>query len=425
MGNSALAVRGNAMRHVVTNHMVAHLWAQQHPELTWARNSADSYSFNGVRLVSYNTTVARFTDATLPKEDDPEQWERVVLFLDWNRGVTTSRHIHMGLRALRPGFMWFRVDSVGTSYSEPDHQRNAAALFDKYREHVARIIKPHVYLYGYGESVADRERAIYDASRTYRRYCQAFNVPEPNPNFEAHIAHLHANFRRYYDPKAADQRNKASARAHLRNADMIGRCYAFLEGVLPKPPHDWQNKRVPYEVRSRIRGILHPYRSAEHGAITPEQWINGAGNANGYQLDWPNYTLLRRKGDKLETSQGANVPWSDALRAFIAAQGIRLGRYSEIPRDSNGGLSYPQGEGPRVGYFRIDRIDPDGTMYAGCHTLRWSEMQRLAIREVPHLVKPRYPLPALREPTLAQQWAKHDAAQWREVEADRMRAKAR
>lgn len=414
------------MRHVVTNNMVAHLWAQQDPELTWARNSAHSYSFDGARLVSYSTTVARFTDATLPKPDDPTQWERVVLFgPGW--GHTTARHISAGLRALRPGFTYFYVPSVGTAYSGPDHELNAKALYEQYREEVARIVKPHVYFYGYKDTLADRKRAIYAASRTYRRYCQAFNVPEPYPNFEAHIAQMHANFQRYYDPHAKLMRDRVNARAHLRVADMISRCYAFLEGVLPKPPKEWESKRVPYDARSRIRSILHPYRG-QRSPISPEQWIEGEGDAARlyyYGADWPPYTLLRRKGNMLETSQGASVPWCDALRAFIAAQGIRLGRFCTFKRDDNGALSYPRGEGPRVGYFRIDRIDPDGTMYAGCHTLRWSEMQRLAIREVPHLVKPRYPLPALREPTLAQQWAKHDAAQWREVEADRMRAKAR
>jgi hypothetical protein len=36
-----------------------------------------------------------------------------------------------------------------------------------------------------------------------------------------------------------------------------------------------------------------------------------------------------------------------------------------------------------------------GNMIAGCHTLKFEDMARLAFQEVPHLVKACFPLPAV------------------------------
>lgn len=61
--------------------------------------------------------------------------------------------------------------------------------------------------------------------------------------------------------------------------------------------------------------------------------------------------------------------------------------------------SYPiahfTGAGHRIGHFTLDKIEPNGDCKVGCHRLNFAEMTRLAIKEVPHLVRPAYPLPVV------------------------------
>lgn len=125
------------------------------------------------------------------------------------------------------------------------------------------------------------------------------------------------------------------------------------------------------------------YRPAE--VVTPEQWRNGKGHATSTIQGVPSYsmTLLRRKGEKLETSRGAVVPWDHALKAFEVVQRCR----------ATGRTYQRNGHTVHVGHFAIDRIDAEGNMTAGCHSLTFEEMEALAIREAPHALKPRFPLP--------------------------------
>jgi hypothetical protein len=116
--------------------------------------------------------------------------------------------------------------------------------------------------------------------------------------------------------------------------------------------------------------------------ISADEWRNGSGDI--YQYGFAD-TLLRRKGDTLQTSRGADCPFAHAVIAFRKAQECR----------ANGTTWQRNGQQIRVGHFNVDSIDAQGNMRAGCHSLKWEEMERLAIREIPHVVKPRFGLPAL------------------------------
>ncbi len=134
--------------------------------------------------------------------------------------------------------------------------------------------------------------------------------------------------------------------------------------------------------------LVHMRRMAELDAkagrkrVTPDAWQSGIGAANQYGYS---ETLVRRKGDTLETSRGASCPFAHAVVAFVKAQDCRR----------TGNAWKRNGQTIRVGHFQVDSIDAEGNMIAGCHTLEWQEMLRLALKEVPHLVKPRFGLPAV------------------------------
>lgn len=77
---------------------------------------------------------------------------------------------------------------------------------------------------------------------------------------------------------------------------------------------------------------------------------------------------LRVVGDTLETSHGASVPLDHAVKAF---------RFLKLCRES-GKVWERNGHSIRVGHFNIDRIEANGDFKAGCHEIRWAEVERIA-----------------------------------------------
>lgn len=79
------------------------------------------------------------------------------------------------------------------------------------------------------------------------------------------------------------------------------------------------------------------------------------------------------KGGTLETSQGATVPLRHAFRVFQFIAACR----------ADGKAWTPGAWGPariRVGHFTVDRVDSTGNFLAGCHSIKWPEVSRLADR---------------------------------------------
>lgn len=142
-------------------------------------------------------------------------------------------------------------------------------------------------------------------------------------------------------------------------------------------------KQVNATITAEAQQIVYERQRASWSKpkVTKDDWRDGAGDK--YQSFGE--TLLRRRGDTLQTSRGAECPFAHAVIAFRKAQECR----------ANGTTWHRNGQQLRVGLFSVDSIDAQGNMRAGCHSLTWEEMERLAIREVPHLVKPRFGLPVV------------------------------
>ena len=78
--------------------------------------------------------------------------------------------------------------------------------------------------------------------------------------------------------------------------------------------------------------------------------------------------MLRIDGDEVLTSRGARFPISHAKRALAF---VRKVRESGQPYVRNGHTIH-------LGPYAIDRIEPDGTVKAGCHVVSWQEIERIA-----------------------------------------------
>lgn len=79
-------------------------------------------------------------------------------------------------------------------------------------------------------------------------------------------------------------------------------------------------------------------------------------------------TYLRINGDEVETSRGARFPVEHAKRGLALIQAV-VARGEEWR--TNGHTCH-------LGHYRIDRIESNGTVHAGCHVVSYSEISRIA-----------------------------------------------
>ncbi len=81
--------------------------------------------------------------------------------------------------------------------------------------------------------------------------------------------------------------------------------------------------------------------------------------------------MLRVTGDMVVTSWGAECPLDDARRVFALYKRLR-DKGETITR----GVLW--GDETKLGHFRLDSIDADGNVKAGCHTIYRAELERVA-----------------------------------------------
>lgn len=94
-----------------------------------------------------------------------------------------------------------------------------------------------------------------------------------------------------------------------------------------------------------------------------EKWRNGE---NVYIQAYPD-TLLRVVGDEVQTSKGARFPVGDAVKAYRLVCAVRA-RGAEWRRN---------GQRMPVGAFELDLISAKGDVKAGCHFVRWAEIEKV------------------------------------------------
>ena len=78
--------------------------------------------------------------------------------------------------------------------------------------------------------------------------------------------------------------------------------------------------------------------------------------------------MLRLVGNEVQTSLGARFPVSHALNGLAFVRKVR----------ESGQEFQRNGHSIHLGNYAIDRIEPDGTVHAGCHVVTWDEIERIA-----------------------------------------------
>ena len=94
-------------------------------------------------------------------------------------------------------------------------------------------------------------------------------------------------------------------------------------------------------------------------------WLTGENvNANGFQFS---NTLLRIKGEQIETTRGAKIPVSDALKIYpLLARTKR-----------NGGKIEAGLHSINLGAYRFNSFDGEN-LIVGCHSIAWAQIEKMA-----------------------------------------------
>lgn len=131
----------------------------------------------------------------------------------------------------------------------------------------------------------------------------------------------------------------------------------------PRFPAFWREKGETLAAQADAVRAEWFKREAERNAETVARWR--AGEAVRLPNGLP--TMARIRGDIVETSRGATVPLSHAVRLVKLARAIA----------ARGGETFTSADAPRVGHFRVESIAADLSAVIGCHEFTSTEAARI------------------------------------------------
>lgn len=305
------------IKRVVDNQTVAHLWANQSQDS--ARNARHSMSFQGLKLYSYSTEIARIVDNA--------RGERAYLVTTLKHSVTTTnKHMNAVRRAIGYGAdrTVYRVPVRNLKRDPADEQAYWLADYVARRDAIRATAK----------RARQNKAWIFEAAQKLdaemRQFCTFFDLVTPAP--------LPTDMQVAIDA-AAEQ-------AKARTAE-----------------------------QDRLAEIANAKRRAEMTEAR-EAWLKGD-SVRFYSLQG-DPVLLRVIGvipgsdtiafGTLQTSLGAEVSLAEAIKVFRIAMIAKANQKKFTPLD----------EVPNIGHYKLDHIAPNGDIRAGCHLIPWSESERIA-----------------------------------------------
>lgn len=244
-----------------------------------------------------------------------------------------------------------------------------AARFTEARCNGARVVL--VNSRGYSNTTQRHLSLIRGALRGLN--VKTFDVPDLGEplNHDANLAH----FRAEYD---AAVRNASTSRKyaslHLERAESFATtayeyCSAFTLTHDAFPAIDdatLLRAREAAKAESKEATARKKSRAAEQAKTMAERvaaWLAGD-SVSLYSHNGE--TLLRVKGDVIQTSRGAEVPVSVAPKLWRAIQHVKAGNPFTLV-------------GLRVGLFELRNIATNGDVVIGCHSIGYAELSRIAL----------------------------------------------
>ncbi len=324
------------MKKVFNNYQLAHVWAQQNQEEGRSHNG--NFHFSGDTLYSYSTPIARIVKG-------------VALVTCESYSVTTrGKHIGPALSAVahRPCFrVPFLGATGGRAFSHPDaknmrevHKGNLAHYAKRYEEERARLMRCR--------DLQAPGTPLGGIASTRDEYIRAFKLRAPKPfpvvaDAEAISAKHAARLAKRNSPKEIAKREREKIRREEKERAQHAALYAEIAANVDK----WRaGENVPLRLRN-------PSVRKHYGQGA---YIQHA------------HTLLRVNGEEVETSQGARFPLAHGKKAWPFIQGVK----------ERGEGWQRNGHAIHLGSFAIDEITPDGDVRAGCHLVKFEEVERMA-----------------------------------------------
>lgn len=322
------------------NHSeLTHKWAHAEPD---ASRRSGSMSFVGDTLYSYSTPIAKIYR---------NKRGVLVLFSEHRYSVSTAEHIRLGEQAVshldRLRVPRYIIGSRGEGryrYSVNEKQDHADNLmyFTAQAADALKAAQRAQRTLG----VEWRQREALNALRGFARYCEFFGIRRKAPAFPtAEWGAAFERVRRIENPDPASLGKRERAKARKAQAEYARRRLVEIDREIGAPDYsgmaartDWRLGRA-FDTRGNIAAIRAP-------------------------------VMLRVNGEEIETSQGARVPLAAAPMVWNLVQ--RAVKCEGWTRDERFASRY------RIGDYPLDRIDADGTLHAGCHTIPYSELAAMA-----------------------------------------------
>lgn len=124
----------------------------------------------------------------------------------------------------------------------------------------------------------------------------------------------------------------------------------------------------------RLQREFEKSEQATQQAKRVADWLAGENVSASFGWNLP--TMLRVKGDNVETSRGVNFPVSHARRGLALIDAVL----------ASGQEWKPNGKTCHLGHYQIDRIEPNGTVHAGCHVVSLEAINRIREAIVSYVV---------------------------------------
>lgn len=336
------------MKTVFNGSMVAHVWAQQSQES--GRNAGRSFSFEGEVLYSYATPIAAFTKAA---DGSP-----VVLMSSHRYSVTTAKHMSEARRAVRSQTQVFTVPDIGHSGGRARtlrrlaprlpfawaevHRTNTEYLAEYYADTVGKCLRVQSWNWA---DISDVLKWLEGTASYAIGYAQTFGLQPPKLDTRADAARIWARCERLTAERNAPGADEKRERLREQRAAAKER----------------------REQRARELRAL-------DGAAKLAKWRDGE-NFYGYRLpllaNGSAALRISKDGAKVQTSQGAEVPVSDAAHILRGLEIMRGNGMTEWRRPPGQVLGY------NLGPFHLDAFDARG-ITAGCHFISWTEVEAIA-----------------------------------------------
>lgn len=324
------------MKKVHTPEMVAHLWANQSQEE--ARNPGNNFYFYGDTIFSYGSHFP------IAKHVKDKKGRKAVLFTTRGYSVTTSKHLHI-----------VRLAARHLNLIMVDNPRNTLEENLACEDAQVKAVMKAAATARKGRSMEKKLEAL-QAAINQRNALAAFMGRKPTALPEDLAGAL---------AKIASAEKRAVVKAkkaqHARNLEAL----KAREDAAGAPFGEWL-KRWQEGGAGEIRHARYNW------GLMAE--VAGARDKVEYPREMP--CVLRvdpADPATVQTSWGAEVPTEHARRIYQ----VWARCMGKIP---------PEGWTPRstseaaVGAFRVDRIEANGTIFAGCHAIHADAVADFAAR---------------------------------------------